>query len=97
MRSKIDLIILFILALGALMIWLFTTQDTVIDIQLYDTYYVIDKLSFILFTIGPITFLIFLVRVSVTRFRSLAANAGLAIGIIMILFIVRIFLILELI
>jgi hypothetical protein len=95
MRSKIDLIILLILALAALVIWLFNTHDTVIDIQLHDTYYVIDKLALILFTIGPITFLIFLVRASIKRFRSIAANAGLIIGTIMISFIIRMFLMTE--
>lgn len=95
MRSKVDLIILSILALGALMIWLFTTDDTVIDIQIYDTYYVMTKLALILFTIGPITFLIFLVRASTKRFRSVAANAGLVIGTIMISFIIRMFLVVD--
>jgi hypothetical protein len=79
-----DLYIFISLVLVVFLIWVFTVGQSTIDIQLYDTYFVIDGLSAIMLVLGPLIFLVFLTRAVVTKFKSIGANIGLIIGLILI-------------
>lgn len=84
---KTDVIILAILLILAVTILLTRAQNP-IEIQLHDTYFVLDNFSLAVIIIGPPTFLIFLVRAAINRFQTLTANIGLAIGTMMVIFLV---------
>ena len=79
-----DLIIFLALFVVIFVVLIVTAEMTVIDIQLHDTYYVIDKTSAIVLILGPLTFLIFLARGLTTKFRSIPSNFGLMIGLLLV-------------
>jgi hypothetical protein len=81
-QFRTDIIILLGLLILSLII-LLTGQST-IDIQIYDTYYVLDKVSLTVLVIGPLTFLIFFIRGLTRKFRTNGTNIGLIIGLILI-------------
>lgn len=63
---------------------LLTVGQTAIDIQLHDTYYILDKLSLAIIMIGPLTFLIFLARAIPRKFKTKATNIALSAGLILV-------------
>jgi hypothetical protein len=81
---KAGLIIFAVLLLLVLVVWMLTLEQSVIDIQLHDTYFVIDKVSMAVLILGPFSFLIFLARAVALRFRSIGANIELLIGLILV-------------
>lgn len=80
---KTDIIIFSGLLILALIIGLITQQST-IDIQLHDTYFVIDKFSLTILIVGSLTFVIFLSRALTRKFRTIGSNVGLIIGLVFI-------------
>jgi hypothetical protein len=65
-------------------VWLVVMGQSAIDIQLHDTYFVLDKTALAMLILGPLTFLIFLARALTTKFKSIGANAGLIVGLILL-------------
>ena len=84
---KKDIIIFLGLLTLSFIIWQLILGNSAIDIQLHDTYFVLDKPSITILIIGPLTFLIFLARGLTRKFSSIGTNAGLIIGLIIIAFI----------
>jgi hypothetical protein len=83
-QFKTDIII-FVGLLGiGLIALLLTAGQSTIDIQLHDTYFVIDKISMTVLIIGPLTFLIFLARALTGKFKTKGSNIGLIIGLILV-------------
>ena len=83
-QFKTDIIIFIgLLILGSIVLLLTAGQST-IDIQLHDTYFVLDKISLTVLIIGPLTFLIFLARGLTRKFKTQGTNIGLIIGLILI-------------
>jgi len=87
---KKDIAILTILAFAATLILVLTANNNGIDIQLHDTYYVIDNISLALLVIGPLTFLIFLSLGLLRRFRKISTNLGFMIGLLLVSLIIYI-------
>jgi ABC-type multidrug transport system permease subunit len=79
-----DIIIFLGLVLISLIALLLTAGQSTIDIQLHDTYFVIDKLSMTTLIIGPLTFLIFLARALARKFKTKGSNIGLIMGLILV-------------
>jgi hypothetical protein len=83
-QFKTDIII-FVGLLGITLIaLLLTAGQSTVDIQLHDTYFVIDKISMTVLIIGPLTFLIFLARALTRKFKTKGSNIGLIIGLILV-------------
>ena len=68
----------------ASIILLLTIGQSTIDIQLHDTYFVLDKISLTVLIIGPLTFLIFLTRGLTRKFKTKGTNIGLIIGLLLV-------------
>ncbi|MBT1698886.1 hypothetical protein KK083_18475 [Fulvivirgaceae bacterium PWU4] len=83
-KFKTDIIIFSGLLILALSIVLLTAGQSTIDIQLHDTYFVIDKISLTILIVGPLTLLIFLARALTRKFKTIGTNVGLAIGLILV-------------
>jgi hypothetical protein len=81
---KTDIVIFLSLLMLTMAIIVSTIGQTTIDIQLHDTYFVFDKAHWTILIVGPITFLIFLARALSRKFRTVATNAGLILGLIMV-------------
>ncbi len=77
-----DLIIFLGILLIGLTFLLLNTGHSAIDIQLYDTYFVIEKSSMMLFIVESLTFLIFLIRAFLQKFKAIGSNIGLIIGLL---------------
>jgi hypothetical protein len=85
MRQFKTEIIIFVGLLGITLIaLLLTAGQSTVDIQLHDTYFVIDKISMTVLIIGPLTFLIFLARALTRKFKTKGSNIGLIIGLILV-------------
>jgi hypothetical protein len=83
-QYKKDIYIFIGLVTLTFVLWLLTLGQSTIDIQLHDTYFVLDKVSMIVLILGPLTFSIFLARGLTRKFKSFSANTGLIIGLILI-------------
>ncbi len=81
---KKDLVIFLGLLLLGFIIWILTPEQNAIDLQFHDTYFVIDRVSITVLILAPLTMLIFLVRGLRRKFKSIGANGGLIIGLILI-------------
>jgi hypothetical protein len=84
---RTDIIIFAALLILTWVIVVIYIGNTALDIQLHDTYFVIDNLSLTILIVGPLIFLIFLTRALRRKFRTIGPNAGLAIGLILVAFI----------
>jgi hypothetical protein len=71
----------------SLVVLLLMAGQSTIDIQLHDTYFVLDEIPLTVLIVGPLTFLIFLVRALSRKFKTKGANIGLIIGLILVAFI----------
>lgn len=87
-KLKTDIIILAVLLIVAWIIAVAYVGNTALDIQLHDTYFVIDKISLTILIVGPLTFLIFLARALAAKFKTIGANVGLIIGLILVTLII---------
>ena len=83
-QIKTDLNIFIALVVVSLIPLLLTAGQSTIDIQLHDTYFVIDKISMTVLIIGPLTFLIFFARSLTGKFKAKGPNIGLIIGLILV-------------
>jgi hypothetical protein len=83
-QFKTDIIIFIGLLVFASIVLLLTIGQSTFDIQLHDTYFVLDKISLTILIVGPLTFLIFLTRGLTRTFKTKATNIGLIIGLILI-------------
>lgn len=83
-QFKTDIIISIGLLILTLAVLLLTVGQSTIDIQLHDTYFVIDRISLTVAIIGPLTFFIFLIRAFIKKFKTKGANIGLIIGLILV-------------
>ena len=81
---KIDISIFIGLLILATALILLTIGQPVIDIQLHDTYFVLDKISLVVLSIGPLMFLIFLIRALILKFKTKATNVGLIIALALV-------------
>lgn len=86
-QFKNDIIIFAGLLTLLSIVLLLTADQSTIDFQLHDTYFVLDKISMTVLIAGPLMFLIFLIRGLMRRFKAPGANVGLIIGLILIVFI----------
>ena len=83
-RNSIDLIIFLSLVLLTGSILTFTVSQTSIDIQLHDTYFVLDRMTLAVLILGPMTILIFLPLAAVRKFRSIGTNTALIFGLMLV-------------
>jgi hypothetical protein len=82
-QYKTDIIICLGLVVVSLVILLFTAGQSTVDVQLHDTYFVIDKISMTVLIIGPLMFIIFFVRALMGNFRAKGPNIGFIIGLLL--------------
>ena len=82
-RNSIDLTIFLSLVVLTVTIALMAGDQTTIDIQLYDTYFVLDKLAFAILMLGPITTFIFLPLAAMRKFKSIGTNIALIFGLML--------------
>jgi hypothetical protein len=85
MKYKKDLLIFLALITLGIIFCLSVGRDSVVDFQVYDTYYVISNISLTVLIFGPLIFITFLIRSAIRKFRSVGANFGLLIGLIIML------------
>lgn len=83
-QFKTDIIIFLGLAGIGVIALLLTAGQSTVDIQLYDTYFVIDKISMTVLIIGPLTFSTFLARALTRNFKARGSNIGLMIGLVLV-------------
>jgi len=82
-QFKTDVIIFLAVIIVGVLVSLLAAGSSPLDLQLHDTYFIIDKVSLMLLIIGPLTFLIFLVRGVGGKFKRNGANLGLIVGLIL--------------
>lgn len=78
---KSDLILIVGLLILYGLILLLTKGQS--EISIHDTYFVFDKVSLFVFVIGPLWFLLFLIRAWRNMFSQLSTNIGLFIGVLL--------------
>jgi hypothetical protein len=83
-RNSIDLTIFLSLILLTAAILLFAVNQTAIDIQLHDTYFVLDRMTLAVLILGPMTILIFLPLAAVREFKSIGTNIALIFGLMLV-------------
>jgi hypothetical protein len=83
-QFKTDIIIFLGLMVISIVVLLLTAGQSTFDIQLHDTYFVIDKISMMVLIIGPLMFLVFLSRALTRKFKTMGPNIGLIIGLILV-------------
>jgi len=83
-QFKTDIIIFIGFLVLTSIVLLLTIGQSTIDIQLHDTYFVLDKISLTILIIGPLTFMIFLTRGLTRKFKTKGTNIGLIIGLILV-------------
>jgi len=83
-RNSIDLIIFLSLVLLTAAIVMFAVSQSSIDIQLHDTYFVLDRMTLAVLILGPLTILIFLPFAAVRKFNSFGTNIALIFGLMLV-------------
>jgi len=83
-QFKNDAIIFIVLLILSFIVLSVMSGLTAIDIQLHDTYFVLDPASLFILIMGPLMFLIFLARGINRKFKTIGANIGLVIGLILV-------------
>ena len=83
-RNSIDLIIFLTLVMLTAAILMFTVNQTSIDIQLHDTYFVLDRMTLAVLILGPMTILIFLPLAAMRKFKSMGTNIALIFGLMLV-------------
>ncbi|HEY5918332.1 MAG TPA: hypothetical protein VIU13_13045 [Chryseolinea sp.] len=83
-RNSADLIIFLSLVLLTAAILLFAVTQTSIEIQLHDTYLVLDRMTLAVLILGPMTILIFLPLAAMRKFKSMGTNIALVFGLMLV-------------
>ncbi|HMG90571.1 MAG TPA: hypothetical protein VK589_10935 [Chryseolinea sp.] len=83
-RNSIDLIIFLSLVFIAVAISLSVVNQTTVEIQMHDTYFVIDRLALMVLLIGPLTVLTFFPIAAIRKFNSIGTNVALIFGLVLI-------------
>ncbi len=83
-RNSIDLIIFLSLVLLTAAIVMFAVSQPTIDVQLHDTYFVLDRMTLAFLILGPLTILIFLPLAAVRKFNSFGTNIALIFGLMLV-------------
>jgi len=83
-RNSFDLLIFLSLVLLIAAILLFGVTQSTIDIQLHDTYIVLDKLTVAVLILGPATIFIFLPLAAIRNFESVGTNIALIFGLMLV-------------
>ena len=83
-RNSIDLIIFFSLVLLTASILMFAVSQTSIEIQLHDTYFILDRMTLAVLILGPMTILVFLPLAAVRKFKSIGTNIALIFGLMLV-------------
>jgi hypothetical protein len=83
-RNSIDLVIFLSLVLLTAAIVIFSISQTSIDIQLHDTYFVLDRMTLAVLILGPMTILVFLPLAAVRKFKSIGTNIALIFGLMLV-------------
>lgn len=83
-RNLLDLIIFVCLVVITVAICVVAIGNTAMDIQLHDTYFVMDKFSIGVLILGPLTCLLFFPLAAIRRFRSVGTNIALLFGLFLI-------------
>jgi hypothetical protein len=83
-RNSIDLIIFLSLILLTAAILMFAVSQSSIDIQLHDTYFVLDRMTLAVLILGPMTILIFFPLAAVRKFKSIGTNIALIFGLMLV-------------
>src|SRR5687768_11670034 len=82
--ARTDKFIFVGMLIVAFLILLSTIGQSTIDIQLYDTYFVLDRISLVISIIGPLTLLVYFARGLATKFRTRSTNIGVIIGLLLV-------------
>ncbi|MCX2745827.1 hypothetical protein OO013_18235 [Mangrovivirga sp. M17] len=82
---KTDFILFIGLIIIAISIYLISTENSPVDLQMHDTYIVLDQNSITFLIIGPLIFLVFLLRGIWKKLKNKWTNIGLLVGLIWIL------------
>ena len=80
---KKDLLILISLLCAAAIGWL-VTQGQRLDIQLHDTYYIVDNTFITMTVLALLLLVIFIIRAVRLKFKSWSTNSGLALGLMIV-------------
>lgn len=80
---KKDLLILISLLCAAAIGWL-ATEGQHVDIQLRDTYYILDNTFITMWVLGLLLLVIFIIRAARLKFKSWSTNSGLALGLMLV-------------
>ena len=80
---KKDLLIFISLLLTSAIAWI-ATQGRIVDIQLHDTYYVLDNTFTTITVLGLLLFLIFMIRAVRLKFKSWSTNLGMVLGLMLV-------------
>ena len=83
-RNSIDLIVFLSLVLLTIAISFFWVSRTTIEIQLHDTYLVLDKLTLTVLMLGPLTVLAFFPIAAMRNFKSIGTNIALIFGLVLV-------------
>ena len=83
-RSLSDLTIFFCLLFLTVFIARFSFNATSIDIQLHDTYFVVDRFSLAVMTFGPLICMVFLPLAALRKFKSFGTNVALIAGLVIV-------------
>ena len=83
-KTIVDVLILLSLVVITIVLCLLVVTSSAIDIQLHDTYIVIDRFSFGFLILGPLICMVFLPIAAVRRFRSISTNVVLLVGLFLI-------------
>jgi hypothetical protein len=83
-RNTVDLTVLATLVLGVLAISFLAFSRPTIEIQLHDTYFVVDRFSLSILMLGPLILIVFLPIAALRNFRSVGTNVVLTIGLVLV-------------
>lgn len=85
---KADVLIFSVVLISTFFICLISLGAPPMDIQLHDTYYVIQIYHLLFFVAVILLFLIFLIRGASWKFKSKSTNIGLLISVLLMVYIV---------
>jgi hypothetical protein len=81
-RHLKEILVFGLLLLTGLLLWSLFVGMTSVDIQLHDTYFVLDWTSWTFLIAGLVTFFFFLARGLMRRFSTRGTNIGLIVGLV---------------
>jgi hypothetical protein len=81
-QFRTDIIIFIGILILSSVVLLLTVDESVIDIQLHDTYFVLDKITAIVLITEPLMFLVFFIRAFTQKFTAIGSNIGLIVALL---------------